>query len=214
MNKHFYLNISLLFLICLPISSIISQISSQNANYIRANFKENKGVEIIIRELDNEIHRLILERSADGINYEQIKIWDIKNGLFDEDGYKFIDESFFIGFNYYKTFAISEDEGIVRSHTTVTKAYRSPEEVLIYPNPSTDWIHVSVYEGTQEEVEITLSDAMGKVLIFQSGIQVGEHWHFKIDVSDLATGTYFIRVKGDIDSIVLSPIKFYVQRPG
>lgn len=187
--------------------------NTEDANYIKSTFIEGKGIEVRIFEIDNDITKLILERSSDGFKFEQIKTWNIEQGLFDPNGYLHVDENHFIGYNYYKVYAFSPDDGIVRIHSSVSRAYRAPEEILIFPNPSIDRVKVSLFKGVESRADITLTDASGKVLIQQEGVEIGEHWYFEIDVSEYKAGLYFLRAIGDIETIILKPTKLYIYRP-
>jgi len=59
----------------------------------------------------------------------------------------------------------------------------------LYPNPATDYIHISLIEYTPQ-ASITISDATGKI-IHQQGIYLDSD----VNVSQWAKGVYFIRIE-------------------
>jgi hypothetical protein len=69
-------------------------------------------------------------------------------------------------------------------------AFSSVEEVNIYPNPASDWLHI---DGLKNEVEISILNLQGQIvdrLKFQ-------HSATKINIGNYASGVYFLQWKGE-----------------
>lgn len=61
----------------------------------------------------------------------------------------------------------------------------------VYPNPSTDIVWVELNEAIQRQMQITLYDLLGREVLSQ---ETNEAKKFSIDLSQLATGTYTLKV--------------------
>ncbi len=201
------------FLFLINISLLQAQNGISETGTFHAFFMEDKGyIQLTWNEIDNEIDQFILERSSDGINFNKIETKIITDSINLNQGYIYKDAHFHIGYNYYKITTISNQTGISKQYKAVTKAYRAEKEVLIFPNPATEFIKVSLYKALETEVQLLLTDALGKTILQEEGRTVGEHWYFELDVSQFASGIYFIRIISDKKSIILQPQKVFIHR--
>lgn len=76
---------------------------------------------------------------------------------------------------------------ITRNITTATKDITIEDDVLLYPNPSSDIVKIEYKEHIIKNVSIV--DLMGKVVI--------ETKKTEIDISDLPSSTYIVRIYSD-----------------
>jgi len=66
-------------------------------------------------------------------------------------------------------------------------------QILIYPNPSVDFLKVSIEESTLENPEIVIHSILGNKLEINSE-QTGAN-EFNVDVKNLPSGYYLLAVK-------------------
>ena len=67
-------------------------------------------------------------------------------------------------------------------------------QLLIFPNPSSEYINVSFTVNDKENVQIVLHDMLGKALYSTSQMEITEQYSGKIDVSNLAKGIYLLQI--------------------
>ncbi|MFT4522283.1 MAG: PKD repeat protein [Bacteroidia bacterium] len=78
--------------------------------------------------------------------------------------------------------------------TTGSVASLSGFDVNVYPNPSTDVIHISSTTVALEQASISLINAMGQEMYAQKEINGNEH---SINVREFAPGIYFLHIKSE-----------------
>ncbi|HNG07228.1 MAG TPA: T9SS type A sorting domain-containing protein, partial [Saprospiraceae bacterium] len=113
----------------------------------------------------------------------------------DKDGYyRILDKKPEIGMNYYQIkayaanglYTISETRSVLVNDT-------DNRNVVVYPNPASDYITIEPLESDLGATEIQLTDVAGRVL--KSYKLSAGFKQFDVDVSSLASGVYFINVK-------------------
>ncbi len=97
------------------------------------------------------------------------------------------------GHNYYRLSTVDID-GKENIHSTINLFSQDESTLSIYPNPSTDFIHLNYRNGELDMINITLSDLNGKVLydkrlVFENGM-----FTEVIPVHQLAAGTYLLKL--------------------
>lgn len=78
-------------------------------------------------------------------------------------------------------------------------------KILVYPNPTSDWIHISYKTGTAEKVIVAIVDIQGKILLQQYSNNQDGTGLTSINVSQLTKGLYICRVQ---DGTNLQTFKF------
>jgi len=73
----------------------------------------------------------------------------------------------------------------------------SKKEFKIYPNPVTDWTNLSVNSKVDEDVEIEILDLNGRVLKSIDSNYIEGQESLRINMSELQTGVYLLRVSGE-----------------
>ena len=90
-------------------------------------------------------------------------------------------------------YASVQGGGIYRTlpgSTSLTEASKGIDIFTIYPNPAGNTLHISMAQQQPQEVMVTISDLLGKLVISQhSTLQKGQE-HLVIDISSLPDGTY------------------------
>jgi hypothetical protein len=71
-------------------------------------------------------------------------------------------------------------------------------EIRMYPNPATDRLNVEVSNfNNLEEVQISIMDITGRVMMTKTLSGSGQSFNETYDVSNYATGTYFVRFEAN-----------------
>ena len=66
---------------------------------------------------------------------------------------------------------------------------------MIYPNPTSGMFNIALYADNEAEVKVEVTDILGSVkLVKESSMIRGENI-MDIDISQLISGTYFIKVR-------------------
>jgi hypothetical protein len=78
----------------------------------------------------------------------------------------------------------------------------------LYPNPNTGQFLLE-YKGADREVELAVMDALGKVVHYQE-IQLSTHTAERIDLSNIPSGAYSVRLQSEQG---LSVIRMIVTKP-
>lgn len=82
--------------------------------------------------------------------------------------------------------------------------FLSQDQVSVYPNPTNNEINIIVQQ--QVEADIRIFDVLGKLMVYQSDIDLGSTNH-TIDVSNFTNGVYFVRINSDAGTITKKIMK-------
>ena len=86
------------------------------------------------------------------------------------------------------------------------ESYFNSEDIVVYPNPTTDLIGVLV-GGSDEQVQLLIRDIRGTILI-NSTIKPDTHRKVELDLSDYSNGLYFLEVTSQNVSQTSKIIKY------
>lgn len=142
--------------------------------------------------------RYCLERSADAQDFETLVCFDATSDNVTAL-YSYIDDSPFVGYNYYRIRQI--DVAGVTSYSR-TKALEFKEDntgVLVYPNPAKNQLTIELPVLMKGTYELRVVDALGRTLIF-STIEEGKALH-QLDTEKLAAGAYVLRIQAPNGSV-------------
>lgn len=129
-----------------------------------------------------------MQRSVDGRQFQTIgEVPSLGNNQAVQ-AYHWLDETPFSGINYYRIQQVDIDGATSYSDIQqVDLREEQTSEILIYPNPATDWLAV---KGVSEQ-EVAIYDAAGQ-LVRQLDHQDDQH----ILITDLPNGSYYLQVLG------------------
>jgi uncharacterized protein (DUF2164 family) len=136
-----------------------------------------------------------IERSMDGVHFtrlmdKRLPVMEVDNMKY----FEFVDKPDKMGLHYYRVKMKQEDGSILPSNIEKVMLMDKPDmQMMAFPNPVDDVLHVEYYLVTQENIEISIFDA--------NGLKVRE-WHFPpgpaaaraLNVKDLAPGVYALRI--------------------
>ncbi len=130
-----------------------------------------------------------IERSKDGIVFEQIGTVKSMGSPSSASAYSFTDALPFLKNNYYRLKQVDKDGKFDYSATRLVK-FDGRDMVSIYPSPAKD--HITIQNLTGRPIkQISIYTAEGKLLYGNSAVNVDTYW---VDVSAFAVGLYIVKV--------------------
>ena len=81
------------------------------------------------------------------------------------------------------------------------------DDVKIYPNPAENYINIDFQSAADTEIEILIYNTVGQLVLEQKGNSKILGSDYRMDVSPLSKGLYFIRIKSDWASVSQQFIK-------
>lgn len=150
---------------------------------------ENQQVKLNwLIENNNDLKAFIIQRSADGNNFENIgKV--IANNQYN---YQFIDANPLSGNNFYRLQSIT-NAGLENYSAIQTIYLYQRESIQIFPNPVTDQLQMIWGNNDFSPTKITLIDALGKIIATYY-VEEGETKK-ELNVSNLTSGIYFLKIQ-------------------
>ncbi len=174
-------------------------------NDFKAKFEKTGAVSLswdTHSEKDNSYFEI--SRSTDGANFYKLNTVKGKGTTSERSFYSFNDLVPARGNNYYKLAQVDLNGKVTDVGLQVVNVgLSSAQEVLLYPNPAIGEVNAKVNVGLYEKVE--LLDLNGRVL--KSGSLRADTTLASFNIGSLASGIYFIRLKGSHGSISKSFIK-------
>ncbi len=126
-----------------------------------------------------------IQKSKDGTNWEKIAWKNGQGNSTNQHDYRHIDNSPFIGINYYRLKQIDVDGAF--SYSSVVSARYINRSIAVYPNPTKDIIHISLLSDETID-DIALFDMAGRQVYHSMSGNT-------LDVSTLPRGMYSIKIK-------------------
>ncbi len=133
-----------------------------------------------------------IERSANGIKFEKIGRVSAAGNSNSQHNYTFTDISPLQGVNYYRLKQYDYNGSFVYSNVITLKNATNAFEVMVYPNPASDFIAVQVTELLKNNAQVTVSNMKGQV-VMQQTIYQGSTICF-LETATLYEGVYTISV--------------------
>ncbi|HMK05532.1 MAG TPA: T9SS type A sorting domain-containing protein [Ferruginibacter sp.] len=145
-----------------------------------------------------------IERSADGLQFRNIH--SMPAGKYSNTkSYDWTDMHSFPGENYYRVKYLDTASGMTIYSAVIKLNSKQSSLVLVYPNPFTDQLFVSLAEK-RTPVEMTLVNSFGTIVSRQSLVSTAGKWQVKWP-SDCAAGIYMMVIKAAGKSWNLKVIK-------
>ncbi len=142
-------------------------------------------------ELSDGINTMFLERSSDGINF--IRIAEISASAQQLSG-SYNDGRFFPGDNYYRL-AVLNTDGSTQYSKIVTLNRKETLLVHVYPNPATNQsISVELYSQTPGNYYISLTNALGQMVLNKRVTVAGTNHLEKLSLASLNQGIYHLSI--------------------
>lgn len=162
---------------------------------------KNREVVIDWHVMNNdEQEEYILERSKDGLNFEQLRKVPAKV-ILNQAAYTEIDPQPFQGWNYYRLRAIDKLD-LEKTSYTVKVWFGSAEVIKISPNPVSEKIVINLSEPSSIS-EVELVNISGQVLQKITIVQ----FYTEFNISHLQAGFYYLRFLGKNGLTIKSFVK-------
>jgi trimeric autotransporter adhesin len=147
--------------------------------------------------------KFIIERSIDGRNWNSIATKNASGNSTTRNNYFVMDDAPQKGINYYRLKAIDFD-GKFEYSNVKSVVFNFANNILITPNPATDFINVEVAKTTNKNIQIQIADMSGKIIrniISNKAIT-------NISTNGISKGMYFVKV---IDEEMVTTNKIILQ---
>lgn len=157
--------------------------------------KENRSA-FVFWETSAEINNkgFELQKSADGVRWEEIAWIDGQGTTYTAQFYSHIDNDPFFGPNYYRLRQLDFDGAENYSPVRVITFNADGEKALVYPNPVIDELFINLPEDIEGEVRFEVLDVLRRVVLTES-LDVDQDRFQSIDVSLLTPGSYYLKVR-------------------
>lgn len=138
----------------------------------------------------------IVERSSDGVSFEEIGRVDAAGNSSVERAYQFIDNQPLEGNNYYRLKQVDFD-GAFEYHkiiviNTVTQA--SLTRVNVFPNPADDIVRFNVSSEESKVYRVEILDKSGRLVKVETVNSSEGQQTITVDISTLAPGNYALNL--------------------
>jgi hypothetical protein len=134
-----------------------------------------------------------VERSADGLSWEEITQIKGMGTTLDRQSYDYQDRNPFLGQSYYRLKQIDFDGQFSYSNIETVNFEASQNEVYIYPNPTKKILTI---EGLQSELKhFEIFNALGQNVSQQSSVLNNSGTQLILDLSNLDSGIYFFKTE-------------------
>jgi hypothetical protein len=138
-----------------------------------------------------------IERSVDGVNFEEIGTVDGNGTTSSTSYYNYTDQSPVTGINYYRLRQVDFDGGYEYSEVKWVEFAGTEGKVEVYPNPFNNELQVSMDVAEAGVVELVLTDVIGRVIYSESVDVTAGSVTMSIELdSRLSKGVYLLNVDG------------------
>lgn len=154
---------------------------------------------------EKEVLGFDIERSADAENWEKIGFKASQGDSQTRQTYRFIDALPLEGKNYYRLAFVTADEKTAYSDIEVLN-FETTTFAAVYPNPFSNNLTIEFDELIEGQVNIVLTDILGRVVIERSKDFVDATWTMNLPET-LGSGQYFLNIKTEQGSQVIKLVK-------
>ena len=137
----------------------------------------------------------LLERSSDGINFELLLKTIGAGTTSNTTDYTEIDRYPIMGLSYYRLTQVDFD-GKSTTFKIISVLFDGERKIEVYPNPTTDYIFLNIHPN-DFVVDLRNSNGLSENFFGQFDEYNGQ---YKIDLRNIPTGVYVLRIVGVNDS--------------
>ena len=77
------------------------------------------------------------------------------------------------------------------------KPSEDTKTLLVYPNPSTGIVHLTINNLQGKKVELSVLNVIGSVMYHETLTEMNERYTKMLDLSKFANGLYYVRLESD-----------------
>ncbi len=182
----------------LPVEDLrLSGYSANGQNYLQW---------VTATELNNAHFEVL--RSKDGVTFE--KVGQVSSLAKDGNSnsrldYAFVDSKPFAGIAYYRLNQVDLDNQSAFSNTIELRLINDMFQVAeVYPNPTANDLNIEISSPFEHDFIAEIFDVSGRMVFRKDITTKGGSEVFTYDVSELATGTYSLRVRSKTENFEVS----------
>ncbi len=149
-------------------------------------------------EMNNK--HFVVERSANGNSYEPIGtvVAGTSNGI---NNYSFTDAKLNAGTNFYRLRQVDVDDAYKYSKVVIVRFQKGNTAIKVFPTMATSNINFNLSTATATNAVVSIHDTNGKLMIrSQKSLTAGVNQQ-GVDVSNLSSGAYYIRIQNNEGTI-------------
>lgn len=83
------------------------------------------------------------------------------------------------------------------SHQSIARPSLDDKTLVVYPNPSTGIVHLTISGLEGRKVEVSVLNVIGTVLYRESLSELNERYTKTLDLSRFANGLYYVKLEAD-----------------
>jgi len=140
-----------------------------------------------------------VQRSTDGVHFESLDFVEGNINSLSKIHYEFRDVEIYNDTRYYYRLKQLDLDGRMEYSGIVSAEYKgkSVDGIKIFPNPADNYINLVLDTKDKSTISIQLFSALGEQVRTSSDILYPDSNFIQLDLSGLAKGVYFLRIKGD-----------------
>lgn len=96
--------------------------------------------------------------------------------------------------------APAEAAAIRGAHQTIVRPPLDEKTLVIYPNPSTGIVHLTISGLEGRKVEVSVLNVIGTVMYHETLTELNERYTKTLDLSRFANGLYYVKLEADNSS--------------
>ena len=86
------------------------------------------------------------------------------------------------------------------AHQTVVRPTLDDKTLVVYPNPSTGIVHLTISGLEGRKVEVSVLNVIGTVMYHETLSELNERYTKTLDLSRFANGLYYVKLEADNSS--------------
>ena len=172
--------------------------------------RSSVGVDVkwtTIRESNTDY--FIVQRSSDGVNFNEIGQVIAAGYSNNENAYAFMDNSPVVGQNLYRVVNVDKTGGSFDSQIVEVNYFR-PESLswgTVGPNPASEYLDMSFYSPKASKMSYQVFDLGGKLVLESQIDAVNGGNTARLDVSQLNAGSYFLALQSSTEKLTRKFVK-------
>ena len=136
----------------------------------------------------------LVQRSADGHRFETLHMaYEASDSTANMHYFTFVDHTNKLGRNFYRIIARDGALNELASNVEEVILFGDSRLMMLYPNPTNDWVTIELFDTFDETVGLQLSAANG-VVLFEQSLPATVSTR-RLDLSAYPRGLYFVRVR-------------------
>ena len=86
---------------------------------------------------------------------------------------------------------------IAATHQTVVRPVLDERTLVVYPNPSTGIVHLTISGLEGRKVEVTVLNVIGTIMYRETMTELNDRFTKTLDLSRFANGLYYVKLEAD-----------------